>query len=790
MSTHRIPLHILLLLLFLVVAFPLTAAVVERTQLADPRSELIPAVPGRVVASDAGMFLVHGQRITTEGVNLDAEPIPGTDGAAVGWHDGWLIIRSTETIHTIRHLRSDGSLEPFAELPRAGQVLSAASNDGRLAMLERNHAEQRIWIIVIGEEGLVRREPLTSARLDGGVIRRFGNGFLVVSHVRASQSTSRLHAWRVRADGVAQAIEEIGDVAVFSSYHVAVGEERAVLTMTESPAPGMRRVVVRVIDAALVATAPIEVPIPLGTDLMSLFPLPLNEGFLVSYRLRWGGETESRAMVISPDGTLVSDTGEAPIVQGDRLGSLYLVLRPWGDAGIAEDDPRRVIAALQMKQRLYQPPVSLETVVSGGVTLTSFLYRKTTTQQQPGGKFFVRFDAEGDPIDQEPVVFPGELVIAIPDGFAFISREQATIRMQRLARRGGWIDAEPVILTTMATGVPALTADATATDLLVAWATREEIVWSRFDLEGAPLQEALSRVDRSGARGMMSISISRRGDERLILVYDVDYCEFTCLILNTIGTLALDREGEPVGPLHELDEGIWPTAIPPRAIALGDGTWAVPGFNGGRVLHLARDGSLLRISSHPLLDNLLTVEPTALGWRAIAKDPLRIVEVVGLDDPARLTGLEGMATAQFAFGDWLAFFADAPGPEETTVPWNGRLETVEGDLSVRLLDAGRDERGRLVRLVVRNEGATVATGIRLETWWYQVLFGPDRKRDSIDLPPLAPGETAYVSASIGTASDPRFWVLSEDIEDIEPADNTALLSEAEPAPPRRRSSRR
>jgi hypothetical protein len=784
MSSHRNPLYVLPLLLFSVLAFPVSAAVVDRTQLADPRSELIPAVPGRVVASDGGMFLVHGQRITTEGINLDGAPIPGTDGYAVGWHDGWLIIRSNAEALTVHHLGSDGSLELFVEAPRAAQLWSAASNDGRLAILEGK------WITVIGEEGILRRELLTTARLDGGTIEPFGSGFLVVTHVRASQTTSRLHAWRVSAEGVAQAIEEIADVPYTSSYRVAVGEGRAVITMTEFREPGVRWIVVRVIDAALVSKAPLEIPIPPGTDLTGLFPLPMDEGFLVSYSLRRGGQFESRAMVVSSEGTLVSDTVEEPIVQGDRLGRRYLVLRPWGDAGIAEDDPRWIVAALEMKRRLYQPPGSLETVVSGDVTLTSFIYRKTTIQQQPGGKFFVRFDAEGDPIDQEPVVFPGELVIAVPDGFAFISREQATIRMQRLARRGGWIDAEPVILTTMATGVPALTADATATDLLVAWATREEIVWSRFDLEGAPLEDALSRVDRSGARGMTSISISRRGDERLILVYDVDYCDFTCLILNTIGTLALDREGDPVGPFRELDEGIWPTVVPLRAVALGDGTWAVPGFSHGRVMQLARDGSLLRVSSDPQLENILAFEPAPLGWRAIAKDPLRIVEVVGLDDPARLTGLHGMSSAQFAFGDWLAFVAAAPGPEETIVPWNGRLETVEGDLSMRLLDAGRDERGRLVRLVVRNEGATVATGIRLETWWYQVLFGPDRRRGPIDLPPLAPGETTYVTASVGTASDPRFWVLSDDIEDIDPADNTALLSEAESAPPRRRSTRR
>jgi hypothetical protein len=292
MSSHRNPLYVLPLLLFSVLAFPVSAAVVDRTQLADPRSELIPAVPARVVASDAGMFLVHGQRITTEGVNLDGAPIPGTDGYAVGWHDGWLIIRSSADVLTIHHLGSDGSLGPFFELAPAGQFFGAASNDGRLAILERNSSDQRVWITVIGEEGLVRRAPFTNARLDGGFIKRFGNGFLVVTDVRASRTTSRLHAWRVNIDGVPQAIEEIAEVPGTPSYGLAVGEDKAVLTMREYRAPGETWISVRVIDAALSSTSPIEVAIPSGTDLRELFPLATDQGFLVSYRMRRGSAYE------------------------------------------------------------------------------------------------------------------------------------------------------------------------------------------------------------------------------------------------------------------------------------------------------------------------------------------------------------------------------------------------------------------------------------------------------------------------------------------------------------------
>ncbi|HVT43698.1 MAG TPA: hypothetical protein VMT00_04840 [Thermoanaerobaculia bacterium] len=769
------PFAILLVLGGLTVS--LSAAVVDRHLLAGPRSELISVGPARVVASDGGMFLVHGQRITTAGINLDeGEPIRGADGYAVGWSDGWMIIRSSfhEEI-SILHLDEDGVLEPYLDLPRAGDLLGAASRAGRIAMVERVYEQQgsTIWITVAGDEGMVRRSRL--GRLDEGVIKPLGDGFLVVTTIRASSDAHLLHAWSLDADGRPLHLEEIGQTGYVLNLAVATNGHHAILATT-----GLFEATVRVIGPTLEATTPIIIPAPPGTDLTRLFPLPMDEQFLVSYGMRTGGVTEERAMIVNNEGTVVSDGSADPIAAGDRSGQHYLVMRPWGDAGLAEDDPRRIVTALQMKGRLYQPAHSIRTVVSGDVTLASFRYSQSYFYQQPGGRAFVRFDGDGTPIDHEPQSFPGEIVFAMPEGFAFLSMEGGVIRMRRLGLRDGLI-AEPVTLAE-APGARALAADATAHDFLVVWATRDEIVWSRFNLEGMPLQATPSRRSRGKTRTNSVMDISRHGGVRLLLVYDTDPCWLSpCVESDLYESLALDQDGEPIGPLHQLD--VRPDV---RAAGLPDGTWAVPVSRSreGSVMHLARDGAFLGVVSHPMLSNLTDLAPTPLGWKAIAEDPLRLVEVNGLDAPVRLTGLHDMSSPTFGFGRWLAFL-DAAGFEPTPVPWNGRIETLQGDLSIRLRDVGRDALERRIRIEVTNEGATVASDISVTASDFLVYFGPFR-RSTGTIASLEPGQTAFISAAVrSTRPDLSFLVVSSGIEDGDVEDNRALLSSATPVSRRR-----
>ena len=85
-----------LLLLSLFAASSVSASIVDRVPATAPVSQVIDGGPGPVVASDAGPFLVNGQRIGVDGVPLDSAPLEGADGHAVPWNDGWFIVNPFE----------------------------------------------------------------------------------------------------------------------------------------------------------------------------------------------------------------------------------------------------------------------------------------------------------------------------------------------------------------------------------------------------------------------------------------------------------------------------------------------------------------------------------------------------------------------------------------------------------------------------------------------------------------------------------------------------------------------
>lgn len=768
-------------------ALSLSATVVDRQPLAGPRDELVEAPPARVVAS-GDMFLVHGQRVTTSGVNLDeGNPIRGAEGFAVTWSDGWLIVRPRDEDRTVSilHLGQDGTLEKFLDLPRIGEFNGAASNGGTLVLLEKAPEQlgQSLWMTVVDDERVVRRHQLTS-RVEHARIESFGGGFLVITTVRSSPGGHLLHAWRLDGDGTPKQVEEIDHFQHEPYFNAGTNGERMLLATS-----ALFEATIRVIGPALEATEPIVISDPIGSDLTRLVPLPLDSGFLVSYGFRTSGVTEERAMIVDENGRVVSDGPADPIAAGDRSGEHYLVLRPWGDAGLAEGDPRHVVAALPMRRRLYQPPQSIDAIVSEDVTLTSIEYLQAYHFQQPGAKIFVRFDETGRLIDETSEPFPGGFALATPEGFAFLSIEEGVIRMQRLARRGGWIDEEPVVIAD-APGARVVAGDASDHDLLVAWATEDEIVWSRFELDGAPLQEAPFRRARGETRSLTTIGITRRDGARLVLVYDFDICRLSpCFVEDLFEALVLGETGEPLGPVRELDDVYSPSV---HAVGLPDGTWVVPDLGlRGSLLHLAHDGSLMETVTHPRFENLSRLTPTPLGWKAFGSAPLRIIEFIGLDLPVRLTGLEGVSEPRFAAGDRLTFLGEAPGFEETSVPWSGRIETVEGDLSIRLFDVGWDRLERRIRVDVANEGTTVATGISVTASDYSVYFSPFREWVGT-IASLQPGESASVSATVAAwaPSDLRFLVLASSIEDVDVEDNSAIITSAEPLPRRRSVGRK
>ncbi len=744
-----------LLALLALLALPASGALTDRTPLAEPRSTLPDAGPGRVVASDTGLFLVHGQRITSDGVRIDQEPVPGTEGVAVAWPGGWLILRSGEAYF----VGPGGSPKPWQSVPVPGRFLGAASNDGKLAILEVTHGSQPSWVYlsVFDENGLVQRRPL--AALEGGAIAAFGDGFLVITHVRTSDEASILHAWLIDADGTPQAFETLGHVGPsLRGVEIAVDGDRALVTTFDA-----REVTARVVDGSLQASVPHVIR---DGFFNRAFPLALETGFLFSYQQ--GPSSEARAVKLDFEGNVESDTPAEPIVGGDRIGDRYLVMRPWGHAGLADGDPRRIIAALPLKQRIFQTAFVRETVVSGEITLV-------VTGHWSSERYWIRFGADGKPIDPEPLALDErEEVIALPDGFAFFTVQAGGIAMRRLSQDAGWIDAEPVLTGRSSSPVWSFAAHANDLNLVVAWTTEDQVSWSRFTHDGTALQAEPFRLP---ARQGVYTDIHLAGNqlERLFLVQHIRQCNILCPPTeDRYEAVTLDADANPIGPLQTLDVSFM-GAI---AVQLPDRTWVVPSGNSwDQLLHLAPDASLIEEARNLMLRDIRDIEPTPSGWRATAESPSRLIEINGFNSPVRVTGLGDVGTPHFGFGEWLAFVAESPGPEDTDIPWTGRLSTVEGDLSVDVKETRSDSGGQHLLVAVTNEGTSVATNVRITS-----ISGTVR-----EIPAIAPGGIVYLAAfhSVNNPA-PLFFALSEDIEDINPSDNVASVSPPGPPQLRRR----
>jgi hypothetical protein len=598
-----------------------------------------------------------------------------------------------------------------------------------------------------------------------------------VSYIRASNKSFTVGLWRLDGDGVPQQYRPISTPESGFGY--------GALEIVES---GDRAIVVseatlRIISPDLSST----VPLNMGEGITSPVPLPFGERFLVSYtRLSHPGET-SRAMVIRRDGTAEGDSAADPLASGARIGSRYLVVRPWGDTAIAEDDPRRVVSIVPMTQRKWETWNHVDAVVSGDVTLMTMGFGSPSS-------WFVRVDRAGVAIDPEPRPMPVSVglphVVAIPGGFAFVWIEDRSVRFRRLTREEGWIDPEAKTLFEIdwSSRVAVHSNDA---DLLLAWSTPDEVGWSRYAHDGTPLQESPHRMPHVWPgyyRPPSEISVWGRNEERLILVQEVVYCTLSpCEVPPLrVEAIAVDANGEPRGGMtaHE-------SYGTRGGVGLPDGTWVVSSES-NVVLHLAADASMIDRREIPMLWAMHEA-PEALastddGWKAIVGRPLRIVEMRGAFEPVRITGLRHVTSPRFARPGTIVYLDASPELENVRVPWSGRLVAAEGDLSIRLTDRGQDASGTHLTVTVRNEGTRDATGI------YIAASGggfDGLKGEPIPVPALPPGGIAKVDTLMPRGiSDRNVYALSEDVIDVDPSDNAMLVSEAEPESARRRPVRR
>jgi hypothetical protein len=761
----------LLLIYLIFLSLPLSAAIVDRHAIAEPTSGLVDAGGGEVVASEAGFFLVHGQRVNSAGVNLDSEQIPGTEGLAVGWPDGWMIASFSDDRIRFRHLSTGGVLTERLSVEPYGNLMGAASSQGRMAVVE---LAQGMWppplfVTVTDGERVVQRRKL--GNVEGGAIAPFLDGFIVASHVRSSQHEWTVHVWRVDRDGNPIAFADAGRVNFQPQLELETNGDRSLLVVDSFMKP-----FVRVIDPNLQMSAPIEI-VAAPANAIFIEPIAVGTGFAVSYQLDNGA---SRTLRIRRDGTLTSDRAADPILSVDRLVDRYFVLRPWGDGALATPDPEIIAGpAIRFKERIFANYNANETVVSGDVTLVRF--------GNFGLREIVLLDAAGGVIGEVEPTFGARhaKITPTPQGFAFVWAEANEIRMQRLDRQGRWLDAAHRVLASVAE-LRSLGAHADGDDLLVAWVGFRTLNWSRFALDGTQLdavRSVPSVVHETGA--ITEVSGGPRG--RLIAAQQTFQCNITCVTPDLLVEVqAVDEGGNARGPLRTYTSG----SSYAKAVGLADGTWLLPiEIQATRLLHLNADATLISDQREPLLDFLEQIEASAVRWRAVANYPYRLVEFDGMTARS-VTGLSGVEFPRIGYGDIVTF--GQPAPERgrgVVVPSAGRLVTVPGDLAVHGAEINGDGVYRRFDITVKNNGTVPATSVSVfgsHPTWNDILFNLTGK-GVVDLGTLPAGAEVRFRAHVVRSGQigRRIWVLSDDIEDLPPRNNSWEIPPAAPFEPKR-----
>lgn len=754
-----------------------------RIPLADPLTWTSGWGAAPVAGNDNGEFLTGGRRITSDGVLVDQERLLNTNGIPVGWGNAWLVISQDEGSVVISRVPARGPLEPFLTIPSIGALAAAATNDMRAAVLEWRPTQypRELWVTVLDASGIVQRRLIT--RADHGAIAAFGDGFLVATAIRTAQSTSVVHVWKLDRDGTPLEVEQVMTTGAYPVMTIASDADRAAVVARRSH-PGFT---VTVVDADLSFSEPHRVDGDPGSEGFGPTPVATNRGFEVYFQRG----LEGRVLELDSKGVVLGESSADPIGYLARSGNRYLVARPWGDIAVAEGTPRNLVSDphLIRSRRLLVSERVLETSVSGNVSLIVF-------SSTDGRSRFVRVDETGAILDDPAQPAPSAAVAATPDGFAFVWPANGNILLQRLSRRGGWLDDEPLTLT-RDPGALALSVATGESKLLVAWARRGELAWMRVGFDGTPADPEPRSVSIRSLNSYSSVGIGSHGDEWLISAQEYIPCNLSPCFIGEHGVhvLAVERDGTaPGSAAYALA-----SQSAPHAVRVPDGSWVLPvSWDRVELVQFARDGRLLARIPMPELYSVPTdLASTPDGWIAAFERPAVLIRFSSVATLASIQGLEEVRMPSFAAGGWIAFLDRDPSLESATRPWIGRLAGVAGDLSLQVTDVTRSDLPVRYEIVIRNEGTETATGVkliagpRLEVAIPRLETATELRTGfqlfTWQLPPLAPGGELRLRALVRnpTGSDVRIMVVSDDTEDIRPEDNFRSVVPAAAAPSRR-----
>lgn len=762
----------------------LSAAIVDTRPLSPPlvRTEIVGAQP--VAANDSGEYLTAQYRISADGDFIDQDPLAGAQGIPLGWGADWLTVRQVDRQIVIRKVPSRGASEDFLEFPTMGILMGAATIDDRVALLERRHLPQtvEVWVTVADESGIVQRRLLTTA--EEAAITGWGGHFFVATAVRSDLDHSLVHSWKLDADGTPLAIDEGTEVELFPEVTISARDDRIIVVARTSAT-----LTTIVEDASLAVLNVLHLDRPMNGYGLPALPIPTPDGFEVAY--------ESNVLVLNSDGTMLNDGPAEPIATAGWFGERFLVVRPWGDAALAEGSPRNVITpALDLRRaRRETETEALRTIVSEGVTLTLI----TRMASFPFYELhFTRVDQDGRMIDTAPQRVEagiGVQVVAIPGGFGFVWRTGNGMMYRRLSTRGDWID--PVAKVLQGAWTTTATAAVAGETLLLAWSSPDELFTTPFTLGGDAMRSTPWITPASGFPS--SLRLSGNGTRFLVLLSHPFQCNILCVPEDApVVTLVFDTSGELIGPAQTVANANTVGAPVP----LPDGTWVLPtnAADGIRIVHIGRDGSLLATATSPLLDQLpLDARATEEGWEAMLADPMRWVRFRGISEPAGILGLAGLEMPRFGSDQWLSYLYTET-LEGIPGPWTGRVVSTPGDVSIQVTEITRAGTPSRFDITITNNGDSEATGLYL-VWesspleivpLYGTRLLTEYPLSSMDLPVLTPGSHVTLRGLIKHSGShaSRVMVLSRDLMDVSPADNFARAETSPPVRGRGRGTRR
>lgn len=382
---------------------------VQPIPLASSETILVPSHPSASV--DTQRFLAGGFRITTQGHVIDTEPVVPREFRAVPAPGGWLLLQQDGDRVVVHQLFASGPpIRRHTLLPH-GNLLDVAG-DGTTAVavigssIVHFDSQKTLNVHTIGNH--LETE-----------VERTSTGYALVTTRLADPVNTIVHLWTLSGSGVPETMVEVTRARTVSRLMTA--EDRIFLSTFSRFGPELF-----VFDDSLVRRG-------YFLNFSARDAVKVSNSYVIHLH---STASKDRIVTLDPQAIVLRDEEGEPLVSRATIGSTHLVVRPWGDVAIAENDPRTVVGPIF---RLRGP--KRETFLLGprqtagdGSTLV------VVVREAAHELILIRPDGSSKKIetfDRRAIA-----VAATPEEFVVARSGADGGNVRRLSFDGRWIDAE------------------------------------------------------------------------------------------------------------------------------------------------------------------------------------------------------------------------------------------------------------------------------------------------------------------------------------------------------------